>query len=50
MYLGEDKGPSSMLQKDGFHIADDLKTCEKIPDPPYTVKNNVQPPLLGLKK
>ena len=21
-------------QKDGFHIADDLKTCEKIPDPP----------------
>ena len=20
-------------QKDGFHIADDLKTCEKIPNP-----------------
>ena len=28
-------------QNDGFHIADDIKTCEKIPDPPYTVKNNV---------
>ena len=28
-YLGEDKGPSSMLQKDGFHILDNLKTCEK---------------------
>ena len=37
-------------QKDGFHIADDIKTCEKIPDPPYTVKNNVRPPLQGLKK
>ena len=28
-------------QKDGFHIADNLKTCEKCLTPPYRVKNNV---------
>ena len=25
-------------QKDGFHIMDNLKTCEKIPDPPLYSK------------
>ena len=38
-------------QKDGFHIADNLKTCEKIPDPPLQQsKIMFDPPLQVLKK
>ena len=38
-------------QKDGFHIADNLKTCEKMPDPPL-IESEIMfdPPLQGLKK
>ena len=39
-------------QKDGFHIADHLKTCKKNPDPPLkqSKKKSSTPPLQGLKK